>query len=379
MQTATKELTYVKNFHEGRADMFLYKGIGGAEGINGQEFADQMAALVNDFHVQQINVRINSPGGSVMDGISIFNAIRNSKAVVHTYNDGVAASIAGIILQAGHKRFMNDFGRVMIHLPQAPAGTNPVVIENFRDMLVTILQNSTQLGEDEILEIMQAETWFTATEAISAGLVDQVINTNRLLTLANNELNDAAYIYNACNDLLETKTEIKMLKITNALKLQEGANEETVLNAVEEIQNTVETLTQEKETATGEVETLKSENEALKSEIETLKTANKEIADKAALEFVENAISEGKLDEAKRETLTEAAKIDFEGFKNTVNAMVTPHADITSVINTASGEEPTKGLREMEKTEPAKVENIRNENPDLYAKMYFEEYGQKLN
>jgi len=387
--TAIDQLKYVRNFHNGKAEMFIHTHIGFdatlGQGITSQEFVNELSVLINDLHVQHIDVHINSVGGSVIEGMGIFTALMNAKALIHTHADGVAASISGIIFQAGKKRFMNDFARVMIHDVAAPVGTDSAAVDNFREMIIKVLLNNTGKSREEVLQYMTNETWFTAPEAISAGLADQVINTNRLLTLAQNKETDLMAVYNAAKEILNdgetpnnNQNQLKMLKITNALDLQEGANEETVLNAVKEIQNQVKTEVEAKDAATEEVTGLKTENEALKSEIEALKTAATEANDAAAITFVENAIKDGKIEESKREAIITMAKNDLDSVKNLLDAVSIKHADITNTITPEKGAAPKKGLREMEKTDPRGLEKIRNEQPDLFASMYKEEYGVEL-
>ena len=120
------DLKFVKNIlSDGVAEVLLYGPIGRTfdersqryVGIDGEQFAEEIRFLNSYDEVKKINIRINSAGGSMLDGYSIFNAIKNSAKECDTYTDGVAASIAGVIFQAGKRRYMNDFGKLMIHAP----------------------------------------------------------------------------------------------------------------------------------------------------------------------------------------------------------------------------------------------------------------------
>jgi len=106
---------FIKNVTKDAAEINLFDEVG-EDGISGQRFADEMQMLV-DFGVKEINININSPGGSIMDGFSIFHAITNSKATVNTNIVGVAASMAGIFALAGDHVTIVDFGKIMIHDP----------------------------------------------------------------------------------------------------------------------------------------------------------------------------------------------------------------------------------------------------------------------
>ena len=83
---------YIKNLTEDSADINIFDEIG-EDRIDGGVFARDIQML-NDFGVKTINVHINSPGGNVIHGFSIFSALRNSKATIITHIEGVAASMA---------------------------------------------------------------------------------------------------------------------------------------------------------------------------------------------------------------------------------------------------------------------------------------------
>lgn len=157
-------------------------------GVTAAEFADQIAAL----DVGEIEVQINSPGGSVFDGLAIFNALRAHRARIITRVDGLAASAASAIVQAGDHRVMMSSSQMMIHeawgLCVGSAG-------EMRDMADVLDQQNTILADlyaaraggdiDSIRALMSAETWFTAQEAVDAGLADEVYTPPRQEAPAN--------------------------------------------------------------------------------------------------------------------------------------------------------------------------------------------------
>ena len=109
------DLKFIVNQTETTAEMLIYNNIG-SDGTSGQRFAEELKFL-ESFGLNEIKVRINSGGGSVLDGFAIFTAIYNSPMNVNTYVDGIAASMAGVIAMAGKKRYMVDFGKIMVHDP----------------------------------------------------------------------------------------------------------------------------------------------------------------------------------------------------------------------------------------------------------------------
>jgi ATP-dependent Clp endopeptidase proteolytic subunit ClpP len=156
------------------AEIMIYEEIG-YFGVSAADFANELKAL----DVDQIAVRINSPGGEVWDGLAIYNALRDHKATVTTYVDGIAASAASVILQAGDTRIAAKASQVMIH-----DGWGLVVggAEDMRSMADLLDQTNGMLADiyadraggdpDDWRAAMKAETWYTGTEAKNAGLVD---------------------------------------------------------------------------------------------------------------------------------------------------------------------------------------------------------------
>src|SRR5439155_26938713 len=72
----------------------------------------------------KINVRLNSSGGDVFDGITIYNTLKNSSAEIHIYIDGLAASMASVIAEAGSKIFISRFAQMMIQKVSGSANGN---------------------------------------------------------------------------------------------------------------------------------------------------------------------------------------------------------------------------------------------------------------
>lgn len=162
---------------DGEADISIYDEIG-MFGITAKNFADQLNALGK---VSHINLSINSPGGSVFDGLAIHNMLKRHKAMVTVRVDGLAASIASVIAMAGDVILMPSNSFLMIHDPSG------VVMGTSRDMrtladaldkiktgLVAAYAAKSGLERDEIEDIMTAETWLTAQDAVDMGFADSI-------------------------------------------------------------------------------------------------------------------------------------------------------------------------------------------------------------
>ena len=134
--------------------------------------------------VNTINLSINSPGGSVFDGIAIYNMLKQHKATVNITVQGLAASIASVIAMAGDTLTMNTGSMLMIHRPFTLAMGNASALRDMADTLdhvaessVDIYNEKTGIDKDTIREVMTAETWLTADEAVEAGWADEKANT----------------------------------------------------------------------------------------------------------------------------------------------------------------------------------------------------------
>lgn len=161
---------------ESSAEVRIYDEIGGWWGTSAKEFAEQIA----DLDVDRIDVYVNSPGGSAWDGVAIMNSLRRHRARINITVDGIAASAASLICMAADHLTMAGSAQMMIH------DASGVCWGNARDMadtaaLLDKLSDSYADGyarraggtRAQWRERMQAETWYTAEEAVLAGLADE--------------------------------------------------------------------------------------------------------------------------------------------------------------------------------------------------------------
>lgn len=126
--------------------------------------------------VSTINLSINSGGGSVFDGIAIYNMLKSHKATVNVYVEGLAASIASVIAMAGDTITMRSGSMLMIHRPFTVLQGNAEemrkaaeTLEKMGDNIVDIYSERTGIPSDDIRNIMNDETWLSAEEAVKQG------------------------------------------------------------------------------------------------------------------------------------------------------------------------------------------------------------------
>lgn len=131
--------------------------------------------------IDTLNVRIHSPGGSVFDGVAIFNALRKFDARVEVDIDGVALSIASYIALAGDVVRAVDNTQYMIHNPWVMTmGESKDLraaadrMDAIKDDLIRVYSNKTGIGTEELAKMMDAETWLGGEDAMTLGFVDEL-------------------------------------------------------------------------------------------------------------------------------------------------------------------------------------------------------------
>ena len=131
--------------------------------------------------IEQLDIYINSPGGDVFAGQAIYSILKRTKAHITVHIDGLAASIASIVAMAGDEIIMPKNAMMMIHNAWTYAAGNKDELRDMADtldkidsVLVDVYASKTGREKDEIVEKMNAETWFTADEALGFGLIDSV-------------------------------------------------------------------------------------------------------------------------------------------------------------------------------------------------------------
>jgi ATP-dependent Clp protease protease subunit len=163
--------------------MFLYDEIGPA--WMGLVSAEQVVAELNSLgEPDEIKVHINSPGGDVFEGLTIYNALARHPARVAVEVDGLAASIASVIAMAGDSVQMSPGSMFMMHEAWTLSlGNKHVhkaqydVLDKIDENLVGIYSDRSRVDTTTIRELMMGETWMTADEAIAHGFADGVPET----------------------------------------------------------------------------------------------------------------------------------------------------------------------------------------------------------
>ncbi|PTQ70359.1 ATP-dependent protease ClpP protease subunit [Pseudomonas sp. GV071] len=177
-ETAPKNSWYsIKSLSRGTAEILLYDEIG-AWGITARQFAKDLKALGD---LSRIDLRVHSPGGDVFEGTAIYNLLKHHPARVDGYVDGLAASMATVILMACDVVYIPENGLMMVHKPWGITGGDAddmrryvELLDKIEDTMVMAYASKTGKSAEDIKALLKEETWMTGKEAIEAGFADQL-------------------------------------------------------------------------------------------------------------------------------------------------------------------------------------------------------------
>lgn len=166
---------------EGSSNLYLEGEISSetwwGDEVTPEAFRDELRQMKGD-----LTVHINSPGGDVFAGVAIYNALKDySKGKVVVKVDGLAASIASVVAMAGDEIIMSPGSMMMIHNPWSiGVGSSDELrkaadtLDQIKDSILPIYTERSGMSEDEVKDLMDAETWMTAEKAVELGFADTV-------------------------------------------------------------------------------------------------------------------------------------------------------------------------------------------------------------
>lgn len=191
-----------------RAEVFIFDEIG-FFGITAEQFVKDLTSIT----AKNIDLRINTPGGEVFDGMAIFNALERHPANITVHIEGIAASIGGVIAMAGDTVNIAKNAHIMIHAAWSFVIGNSDDMRKQADLLDRIDSTIADIfvertGQDmqTIVDIMDDETWLTGQEAVDAGFADNVTGdaiaeNNFDLSIFNNAPSELINNFNPANDM----------------------------------------------------------------------------------------------------------------------------------------------------------------------------------
>ena len=350
----------------GVATIRLYDPVdswGGPFGVSAKEFVDTLDALPEE--TEEIRLLINCPGGEVWEGMAIYNSLRSHKARVVTVVEGLAASAASFIAMAGDEVIMRPASELMIHDAWIVGIGNADGLREIADridaetmLIAGIYAEKAGTAVDMWREAMRAETWFSPSEAVDAGLVDRVESGVPSPAASANRFNLASFNYagrreapapavQTSSALAEdNRKESSMADLMNELRQRLGvadadADEGTVLAALDEVlaEQAQEPVDDDpKDVSPDEDPEDEAPSNTVEPDEETVVLDKEVYADllaraekgdefdekttrEAAEEFVQNAIDAGKLSAASKDRWVTRVLGDPEDAKARINQM----------------------------------------------------------
>lgn len=172
----------IKNLSKNKGELTLYGQIAQTSWwddlVTPKQFVKDLKNLGD---IEELDVRINSNGGDVFAGQTIYSLLKSHKASINVYIDGLAASIATIVAMAGDKITMSPGAMFMIHNPSSVAYgeakdfiKNAEILNKVKECLIATYKAKVNLDEEELSEMMDNESWFTAEEALDKGFIDEI-------------------------------------------------------------------------------------------------------------------------------------------------------------------------------------------------------------
>jgi len=166
-----------------RASLYLYDAISWWSYNDAQTFRQRLDAL----DAEVIDLHINSPGGSVFEGVAIYNLLLAHPAKIVVHVDGLAASIASVIMLAGDEIHIAENAMVMIHNPSAwtEGGAEDfrrmaASLDAVKESILNTYESRTSMDRPALAAAMDSETWYGADEAVSNGFASKKVAAQKL-------------------------------------------------------------------------------------------------------------------------------------------------------------------------------------------------------
>jgi len=319
------------------AEVYLYDLIGDywGEGVSAKQFVKTVEEVAAK--AKRLIVNINSPGGSAFDGDAIYNFLVRHPANVTMNIDGLAASAAATICMAGDQINIAENGLMMIHNSAgivlggaADMAKESEILTKLDATICATYAARSGKGKDEIKALMDAETWFSAEEAVAAGLASAVTPAKKAAALAG--------LSNRAVDALQVKHKNKLAAlIANAAATNPQDAKGNVMTAEEQAKQKAENEVKEKAKAEAEAK-VKAENEA-KAKAEAEAKAKADAAANAApgKRFLDAFGDQGGVWFAQGVSFEDAQMKFVESLKATNKAQADTIADLTKKLAAATG------------------------------------------
>lgn len=299
-------------------ELLIY-GYIGAEydgGVTANDFVTALKAL--EQNNTAINVRINSPGGSVFEGLAIYNAIKCSASVINTYIDGIAASMGSVIALAGKRVYISSVARMMTHQASGAVFGKSGEMKAYAELMDSLNKTINSIyaektGMDEAACTAKflgtSDKWFTAKEAIECKLADEIYSSQ--INVSGITLNDINALWGCFNNQLKITEIMAQTNMSAAALLALNIQTTATMQEVEAAITAMAALA-------ASVPQLKTDLTAAQNKVIELTNAQ---TDAQVTALVDGAIAANKLLPGDKERYVKLAKADFATVKELIDSI----------------------------------------------------------
>lgn len=351
---------------DGEIAILLYGDVGAKQQVDSERVVSELLAFEKMYN--KIDVRINSRGGDVFSGMAIFNALRNSKANITMYIDGVAASIAGIIALCGKPLYMSPYAKLMLHAVSAGAygkaselRETATLVESLQNDLASMIAGRLGQNKEEIVAkyFDEKDHWISAQEALGMKLIDGIYDMKGEDVKAST----TEEIYNYFNNRLEQPLNDNKMTLKDHLKgvasFANLADDNAILARINELENAATKV------------------EALENAVNTYKEKLAVLEQKEITSFIDKAIAEGKITNEQKESFTNLMKSDRKNTEALINSMkANPFVKASSVFSPENkGAENIANKTWDELDQAGELATLRAASLETFKAKYKEKFG----
>ena len=324
--------------------ILLYGDIGEyGDGVRSGDIAREL--LEAEALTGKVDVRINSNGGEVYSGIAIFNALKNSKADITIYVDGIAASMASVIALCGKPVQMSRYARLMLHSVQGGCYGNKEEmrgcireIESLEDTLCEMYAARMGKDKEEIRSLYfdGKDHWLRADEALALGLIDGIYDADPVPEDSTPE--QVFQIFNNRLQQPQNENDMNLDELKKRPRFTNSATDDDFLREIGLL-----------ETEAGKVPSLNAEVDRLKGELKVFQ--DKAEADDAAArkQLLDAAEKDGRIDASTRPIYENLLAKDRENGEKALEKLSPKRRVMTDVRTEPDNEGPwNKRMREIQ-------------------------------
>lgn len=321
--------------------------------------------------VRSFTFYVNSDGGEVAQGATLFNYLDRTDVDITWVVDGIAASMMAVLITnpkhhvkaARHAKFMYHrvSGYVYGNSDETRAAAD--MMDSFEKTLIEMmaLRVCKSAEETRNLYFDGVDHWLSAEEAVNAGLCDEIVNTNMNIKELE-QITDARSAYNFYNNQIINLKQQKMDEkaFATALNISETSTEEEMLSSVRNVVNERATLRQQ----------LQDE----KAKVVNLENRLREFEQSKVKNLIDAAVADKRIGEDDREAYTKLAEQDYENTEKILNKMK-PVTRVKDSLETGVTPKDEEGWDWDKYHRSGRLENLKQNNPGRYAELYKAKFG----